>query len=74
MISSVDSEPVLRSSVWPCAICKRSMGDNYILCIMSSDQMHTRRSGVLGSLHNVTDFICRVCSGNQTVESRMEGS
>ena len=37
MMSSVDSVPVSRSGVQPCAVCKRGVGGNSILCIVCGD-------------------------------------
>lgn len=72
IISNADSVQVLRNGAWQCVICKRGVSGNSILRIVCGNWVHKRWSDVMGSLSNVTDFICSVYSGNQIMEPRVE--
>lgn len=61
MICKLDSAPVSRSAIWPCAMCMKGVGGNFILCILCGNWVYYNRcSGIMGSLSNVM-ILLAVC-------------
>lgn len=52
------------SGVWPCAVRKRDVGGNFILCLVCGNLVHKKCNAVIGSLSNVIYFTCSVCNGS----------
>jgi len=65
MISGV----VMANGKWPCAVCKKGVERNSIMC---DGWVHKRCSGVYGRLQDVIGFECTTCRGNHMIEARME--
>ena len=54
---------------WPCGVCKKGVGNNWILCHGCKKWIHKRCSGVKGSLHNASQsFICRCCKVDRPIK------
>ena len=63
------------SGKFPCAVCKKGVGSNSILCVKCEKWTHKRCSGVKGSLVKIQDFICSRCKkddGPTTVSTGLE--
>jgi len=62
MFSCSVKHSVEEKGKWPCGVCKKSVGNNSILCHGCKKWIHKRCSGVKGSLCNASQpFICRCC-------------
>ncbi len=46
---------------WPCGVCGRNVGVNSIKCERCSKWVHSRCSGIRGSLSRIRDFVCKTC-------------
>jgi len=48
------------SEEWPCAVCKKGVGRNSIMCCMCEGWVYMRCSGVYGRLQDMIDFECHM--------------
>jgi len=47
---------------WPCGVCDRGVGNNSIQCISYQKWVHSKCSGIKGSMYKVIKaFVCRGC-------------
>ena len=65
LISGVGEGSVEKRGRWPCAVCRKGVGSNSILCKSCNCWVHKRCSGIRGRLQVVPDFKCAVCAGKQ---------
>lgn len=65
MISRVGSGDVMEEGEWPCAICRKGVGNNSILWNVCYKWVHKRWNGIRGRLQNVIGFECAMCRGVQ---------
>ena len=71
MISSRDLHTLQSSGKYPCAICRKGVGKNWIFCSGCSFWVHKKCSDIPGRLVEDTDFGCRRCLGNaQAIDER----
>ena len=57
---------------WPCAVWRKGVGSNSILCKSCKCWVHKTCSGIRGRLEVVPDFKCAFCAGKQVTPSRAE--
>ena len=63
LCSRHDVKPKVDKSKWPCAVCRKGVGSNSILCRTCNHWVHKRCSGVRGRLVDDPTFKCKVCTG-----------
>jgi len=61
----------MMSGEWPCAVCKKGVGRNSIMCCICDGWVHKRCSGMYGRLQDVIHFKYATCRGNHMIEPRM---
>ena len=64
LISGKENVLAAPTGQYPCGICGRGVGANSILCTACNKWCHHRCTG-LGSLSNVTNYVCLVCNGTR---------
>ena len=57
---------------YPCAVCRKGVGNSSIQCNGCYQWVHRRCSGIRGALRNDGTFECAVCKGEQVMEVRQE--
>ena len=63
VISEERQKPVQKAARWPCGVCARGVGSNSIQCTSCHKWVHSKCSGIKGSMYKVMrSFICRGCS------------
>ena len=63
LISGVGLDVLKDSGKFPCAVCRKGVGANSILCTGCHLWVHKGCSGVRGHLSAVTGFVCPRCRG-----------
>ena len=56
MISRADGGTAVVEGEWPCAVCRKGVGSNSILCGVCNKWVHKRCSGIRGRLQHVLGF------------------
>ena len=57
---------------WPCAVCRKGVGNNSVRCTRCDQWVHYRCSGVRGRLQDEGNYVCGVCRGEHIVRERQE--
>ena len=55
------SDQVEKSGKWPCRICKKGVGSNFMQCTSCNVWIHRRCSGISGQLQGISNFRWRCC-------------
>jgi len=58
---------VVKSRKYPCGVCSKGVGANFIECTSCHAWTHKKCSGVTGKLKHVEDYWCRRCIGGNPV-------
>jgi len=58
------------SGKYPCAVCRKGVGVNSIVCTVCKKWVHKRCSGIMGVLKAVEGFVCRSCVDGTGSEER----
>lgn len=56
-----ESTETTATGLWPCSVCKSSVGSNSIMCQQCQQWCHKRCSKITGPLSKATNFVCPVC-------------
>ena len=59
MISSENAGKVTEEGNFPCAVCRKVVGNTYIVCQFCRCLLHEGYSGVRGKLKGITSLIVR---------------
>ena len=66
MINSKTAEKITEKSKFPCAVCRKGVENNSILCLFCRCWEHKRCSGIRGKLKEDRKFKWQTCGNQQT--------
>ena len=72
MISKHKRNPQNKTGKFPCSVCLKGVGRNYILCPACKWWVHAKCSGLKGQLANATNFVCLQCSSGAVADRNNE--
>ena len=63
LVSAAGQDVLKDSGRFPCAVCRKGVGANSILCSSCDLWVHKKCSGITGRLSAVPEFVCPRCQG-----------
>lgn len=72
MISREGGGTAVVEGEWPCAVCRKGVGNNSVMCTRCVQWVHHRCSGVRGRLRDDGNYVCVVCRGEHVERERRE--